>query len=223
MVLQGYGVWGAGVVERLRGMFAFAIYDEREGEAGPRRLVLARDRLGIKPLYYSATGEALVFASELRALRASGFVGRRLSPAAVAGYLMLGSVPGPLTIYQGVRALEPGTVATVEVADRLAAPAVRRYWTLPAGTSGPADPATAAPLVRAALEDAVRSHLVSDAPLGAFLSGGLDSSAVVALMRAAGAGTIRTCSMAFDEADHDEAPTPGRSPRRQGPSTSRAR
>ena len=205
MVLHGYAVWGPAVVERLRGMFAFAIYDEREGEAGPRRLVLARDRLGIKPLYYSATGEALVFASELRALRASGLVGQSLSPAAVAGYLMLGSVPGPLTIYEGVRALEPGTVATVPVADRLAAPAVRRYWTLPAGTSGPADPATAAPLVRAALEDAVRSHLVSDAPLGAFLSGGLDSSTVVALMRTAGAGTIRTCSMAFDEADHDES------------------
>jgi asparagine synthase (glutamine-hydrolysing) len=210
VVLQGYAVWGVAVVERLRGMFAFAIYDEREGEAGPRRLVLARDRLGIKPLYYSmtggaATGEALVFASELRALRASGLVGPSLSPAAVAGYLMLGSVPGPLTIYQAIRALEPGTVATVEVADRLAAPVVRRYWALPADTAGPADPATAAPLVRAALEDAVRSHLISDAPLGAFLSGGLDSSAVVTLMRAAGAGTIRTCSMAFAESDHDES------------------
>jgi asparagine synthase (glutamine-hydrolysing) len=118
---------------------------------------------------------------------------------------MLGSVPGPLTIYRDVRALEPGTVAVVEIADRLGAPAVRRYWTLPADTAGPGDPAAAAPLVRAALEDAVRSHLVSDAPLGAFLSGGLDSSAVVALMRAAGVGTIRTCSMAFAEADHDES------------------
>jgi asparagine synthase (glutamine-hydrolysing) len=202
VVLRGYLQWGADVVHRLDGMFALGLYDGR----GPRRLLLARDRLGIKPPHYAATGEAFVFASELRALQASGLVARRLSPAGLVGYLLLGSVPCPLTIYDGVQALEPGSTLTLEVGEAAPSPVARRYWTLPAGVEtqpGAGDPVER---VRGLLGDAVASHLVSDVPLGAFLSGGLDSSAVVALMRAATAGPIRTCSMVFEEARYSEAP-----------------
>jgi asparagine synthase (glutamine-hydrolysing) len=205
VILRGYEAWGPEVVRRLRGMFAFAIYDAREGP-GRRCLLLARDRLGIKPLYHAASPGRLVFASELGALRASGLVSRATSPAGLVGYLLFGAVPGPLTIHQDVRALPPASIATVPVSDGVPAPASRRYWTLPTDTDGPADPAAAARAVRAGLEDAVRCHLVSDAPLGAFLSGGLDSSAVVALARAGSPGPIRTCSMSFEETEYSEAP-----------------
>ncbi len=203
VILHGYEAWGPEVVQRLRGMFAFAIYDGREGA---RRLLLARDRLGIKPLYYAATDEAFLFASELKALRASGLVGRELSPAGVVGYLMLGSVPCPGTIYRDARALEPGSLLSLEVGARAPAPATRRYWRLPVGSEPARDDRDPVEAVRARLEDAVRSHLVSDVPLGAFLSGGLDSSAVVALMRRVTDGPIRTCSMVFEEAEYSEAP-----------------
>lgn len=196
-LLAGLRAWGEGLLPRLRGMFALALY-----EPGPGRLLLARDRLGVKPLYYAEAPAGLVFASELRALLASELVERALDPAALAAYLLLGAVPAPLTIYRGVRALEPGHLL------RLSTGAVEqaRYWELPRQECGPADPAEAAGLARALLADAVRSHLASDVPLGAFLSGGLDSSAVVALMRAATGGAIRTCALAFEEQAYSEAP-----------------
>jgi asparagine synthase (glutamine-hydrolysing) len=205
-LLQGYRVWGDHVVERLRGMFAFAILDmaprNREG-SNARRLLLARDRLGIKPLYYAATAEAFVFASELKALLASGLVSQELDPAALVAYLMLGAVPCPLTIYRDVRALEPGCTLSL-VMPR--SPLIQRYWDLPQDTVVAGDTAVTVDHVRALLEDAVRTQLVSDVPLGAFLSGGMDSSSVVALMRAATNGPIRTCSMRFEEAAYSEAP-----------------
>lgn len=215
VILCGYQAWGAEVVHRLRGMFAFAIYDERRAPPGTpgapsagqtRRLLLARDRLGIKPLYYALTPHAFVFASELKALRASGTVGRAVNPAGLVGYLMLGSVPCPLTIYQEIQALEPGCTLSLDVGVPGTAPAVRRYWTMPADTEEPSGVRDSVGQVRALLEDAVRSHLVSDVPLGAFLSGGLDSSAVVGLMRAVTNGPIRTCSMVFEEEAYSEAP-----------------
>ena len=206
VILHGYEVWGEGVVERLRGMFAFAIYDARQWPGGVQRLLLARDRLGIKPLYYSARPGSLVFASEVKALQASGLVSAGLSPAGVVGFLLLGSVPAPVTIYEGMHALEPGAMLRLEADWTTSRLNVRRYWAPPL----PGDPtgATRDPVgeVRALLEDAVRSHLVSDVPLGAFLSGGLDSSSVVALMREATTGPLRTCSMVFEEAGYSEAP-----------------
>jgi asparagine synthase (glutamine-hydrolysing) len=206
VILHGYETWGTEVVQRLRGMFAFAIYDAREYPGGPQRLFLARDRLGIKPLYYAALPEVFVFASELKALQASGVVSGKLSPAGLVGYLLLGSVPGPVTIYDGIQALEPGCVLRLDIGGSTTSlPHIQRYWSFPP----PAPPVT--PIrdpvgeVRVLLDDAVRSHLVSDVPLGAFLSGGLDSSAVVSLMRAAHNGPIRTCSMVFEEAEYSEA------------------
>ncbi|HYP39560.1 MAG TPA: asparagine synthase (glutamine-hydrolyzing) [Chloroflexia bacterium] len=202
VILHGYAVWGAGIVHKLRGMFAFAILD-RAADAQEGRLFIARDRLGIKPLYYAAISQAFVFASELKALLASGLMGREINPAGLAGYLMLGSVPNPLTIYRDARALEPGCTLTVEPGS---APTIRRYWSLPKGEAEQISTGEAVERVRALLEEAVRIRLVSDVPLGAFLSGGLDSSAVVALMRKATDGPIRTCSMVFEEAEYSEAP-----------------
>lgn len=202
VVLRGYLAWGDSVVERLRGMFAFAVLDQRPGH---RRLFLARDRLGIKPLYWALTADAFVAGSELREMFASGLVAREVDPAALVGYLLLGSVPNPLSIQAGVHALEPGCTLSVPLDDPAALGAPRRYWSLPTEVV-PLEPGEdAAERVRALLAEAVRIRLVSDVPIGAFLSGGLDSGAVVGLMRLAGPGTIRTCSMVFEEADFSEA------------------
>ncbi|MFV9504984.1 MAG: asparagine synthase (glutamine-hydrolyzing) [Oscillochloridaceae bacterium umkhey_bin13] len=205
VLLYGQRHWGEDLLSHVRGMFAFALYDRRP-QAGPAgQLLLARDRLGIKPLYYALTAEALVFASELKALLASGLVARELDPAALAAYLMLGAIPAPLTIYQQVRALEPGHLLRLDLASPTL-PQPQTYWQLPTTPAAPISEAAALEQVQALLTDAVRSHLVSDVPLGAFLSGGLDSSAVVALMRTATNGSIRTCAMAFEEQGFNEAP-----------------
>ena len=200
VILAGYLAWGVAVVTRLRGMFAFAIHDGRSG-----RLLLARDRLGVKPLVYAAGATGLVFASEVRALLASGLITAEIDPAGLTGYLLLGSVPSPGTARRAVRALPPATYAVIE-ADRPDQVTPVTYWQLPAGIGPPLPLTEAVELVQERLLDAVRVRLVSDVPLGAFLSGGLDSSSVVALMRAATDGVIRTCSMVFAEAAYSEEP-----------------
>jgi asparagine synthase (glutamine-hydrolysing) len=153
----------------------------------------------------------LLFASELKALRASGLIGAEIDPAALTGYLMLGAVPNPLTIYQGVKALPPASTLSWEQGQI----AVQSYWQLPTQVDEAVTPEQAVEIVRDQLLEAVRIRLVSDVPLGAFLSGGLDSSAIVALMRAADGGAvrgasangvIRTCSMTFAEEAYNEAP-----------------
>lgn len=224
VILRGYLEWGAGVVARLRGMFALAVYDGgrttndgrrttdgrvtqefvlRPSSFVVRRLLLARDPLGIKPLYYAVTPQGFVFASELKGLLASGLVTREIDPTAVVAYLMFGSVPNPRTIYGDVHSLEPGCMLSLEL-DSFETRCAR-YWHFPMGVvPNPAQP-DAVERTRALLEDAVRSHLVSDVPLGAFLSGGLDSSAVVALMRRVTNGAIRTCAMVFEESEYSEA------------------
>jgi asparagine synthase (glutamine-hydrolysing) len=165
---------GAGLAEHLRGMFGFAVYD-----ATRRRLVLARDRLGQKPLYYWERDGGLAFASEVRSLREFPGFRADIDPAAVAEYLRLGYVPDPLCIYRGVRKLPPGHVLVWE---RGGGPArVERYWT-PVRAEVAIGEADAVAELRRLLSDAVRSHLESEVPLGAFLSGGVDSSAVVAEM-----------------------------------------
>jgi len=201
VILRGYEAWGCDIVDRLRGMFAFAIHDLR---ATPQFL-LARDHMGIKPVYYAQTPTAFVFASELKSLLASGLVGKDISPAGLVGYLLTGSVPNPFTIYAEALALEPSSFlqATLPLHST---PQPTQYWSLPTGTSDVRSLNEAVEQTRALLEEAVRIRLVSDVPLGAFLSGGLDSSAVVALMRRATQGTIRTCSMIFEEAAYSEAP-----------------
>lgn len=203
VILRGYEAWGVQAVTRLRGMFALALLDLRPGAGG--RLLLARDPMGIKPLYYAQTEAGWLFASELKALQASGLVSAEISPASVSAYLLLGSVPNPLTIYRQVRSLEPATWLEIDL-ERPQTPRAVTYWRLPEEISPAGSHDEAVALIRERLLDAVRVRLVSDVPLGAFLSGGLDSSSVVMLMRAASDGPIRTCSMVFEEAEYSEAP-----------------
>ena len=201
VVLRAYRKWGVAAFGRLRGMFALAIWDQRR-----RRLLLARDALGIKPLYYYHANNRLIFASELRALLASGLAPRRLSSAGVDSYLACGSVESPLTIIDGVKQLLPGhylqvranDTAGVEISEVEFAAASRTAELL-------INRAEAVARLRAELEESVRLHLVSDVPLGVFLSGGMDSSALVALMSRVGERPPKTFSVVFDEPGFTEA------------------
>jgi len=195
VLLKGYGTDGAAAVEGWRGMFALGLW-----EPGRERLVLVRDRLGIKPLYYFHDGESFIFASEVRALLQTGLVPRRLSRAAVESYLAYGSVQQPLTIVEGVYEVLPGHLLTFEGGQVRSEP----YWE-PRATPAPGlEGAELAREVGGLLAEAVQLRLVSDVPVGVFLSGGIDSSAVVALMRRATAGEIRTFAVCFREQEFSE-------------------
>ena len=185
-----YEECGDAVAEQLRGMFAIAIWDERK-----RRLVVARDRLGVKPLYYAAAGDLLVFASELKSLIASGIVDPELDAEAVDAYLTLGYFPTPYTPIRGVRKLPPGHLLVVEDG----AVATRPYWTYPRIAPEPMSLDAAAQRVLAMLDESVAMRLMSDVPLGAMLSGGLDSSVIVALMRRHMDRPVTTFSVGFAE------------------------
>jgi asparagine synthase (glutamine-hydrolysing) len=201
VLLHGYRQWGEALLPRLRGMFAFALWDP-----AARRLLLARDRLGIKPLYLARVrrpgGDALLFASELRALLATGLVERRLDPTGLATVLWHGFPVGPGTLVRGVERLDAGVALTIDL-DGMRERR-RRYWTLPA--AAPIPVAQAREALAAELEVAVRMRLVADVPVGVFLSGGIDSSAVTALATRAGDAAIRTFNVSFDEARFDESP-----------------
>ena len=196
VVLRAYGKWGVNAFSKMRGMFALAIW-----EAKKETLVLARDPLGIKPLYYYRANNQLVFASELRALLASGLVPRRLSTAGVDSYLANGSVEAPLTIIDGVKQLLPGHYLQIAV-DELN----EVEFASPEPQQVQGSRADAVARLRAELEESVRLHLVSDVPLGVFLSGGIDSSALVALTSRITEQRPKTFSVVFDEPDFDEAP-----------------
>jgi asparagine synthase (glutamine-hydrolysing) len=185
---------GDALPERLRGKFAVAVWDDRR-----RRALLARDRLGVKPLYYAVADDLLVFASELKSLLASQLVPTALDHEAIDAYLTFGFFPGPRTPLAAVSKLEPGHRLVVDGGVR-----VGRYWDYPI----PAPDESlgldeAAALLESELEDAVRSRLMSDVPLGAMLSGGLDSSVVVALMARNMAEPVKTFSVGFEEAGDD--------------------
>ena len=182
----------------LRGMFAFAIWDEPRG-----RLTIARDRLGIKPVYYRRAGAGLLFGSELKTLTEIPGLDWTLDPAALARYLAFGYVPDPLTIYREASKLPPGH--SMEW-DRDGTLEIHRYWSPVRPIDGSLDMETAAREVRRLLEQAVRYRLVADVPLGAFLSGGLDSSAVVATMAREMDRPVRTFSIGFEEPEFNEAP-----------------
>lgn len=205
VILRGYEAWGERIVERLRGIFAFAIYDARSARGTPR-LLLARDQLGVKPLYYSTTSDSFYFASELNALIAGGRVRADLNSTGLVGYLLFGAVPNPLTIYRDIQALPPGHTLTLELTPTFRPPRLHQYWHLPDKIEPLTNGREVVAEIRALLTEAVKVQLVSDVPLGAFLSGGLDSSIVVALMRQATNGTLRTCSIVFAESDYSEAP-----------------
>jgi asparagine synthase (glutamine-hydrolysing) len=192
-----YEEHGDDLVQHLRGMFAFALWDARR-----RRLLLGRDRVGKKPLFYAATGGRIVFASEMAALLADTSLDTTLDPRAIDAYLAYQYIPHPLSIFSAVRKLSPASVLAFD-ADGAA---VERYWRLDfePKLSG-IDEAEAAEILREQLSDATRVRLMSEVPLGAFLSGGVDSSAVVALMAEHMSEPVKTFSITFGEADFDEA------------------
>ncbi len=190
-IVHAYEEWGEACVRELRGMFAFAIWDARDSgtatDAARRaKIFIARDRLGIKPLYYTVVDGAFLFASEVRALMASGRVAPNVSPDAVEGYLLFGSVVEPTTLVEGVYSLLPGHSLTFSADAPPAKPAPKAYWNfadaaLQADSPAPKDLREAATQLRPLLEETVRDHMISDVPLGVFLSSGLDSTALVAI------------------------------------------
>src|SRR5215470_5243197 len=188
---------GRACVSRLRGMFAFAILDERH-----RRLVLSRDRVGIKPLVYSWDGHRLLFASEIKGILEDRTITRDLDAEALGEYLTYHYIPAPRTIFTSVRKLPPASVLVLPLDG--GAPEITRYWRLGFTPDTRVTETEWIERLQAELADAVRSHMVSDVPIGAFLSGGVDSSTVVAFMAEASPTPIRTFSIGFDEADFDE-------------------
>jgi asparagine synthase (glutamine-hydrolysing) len=198
-VLHCYLDAGPEGVRRLRGMFAFAIHDRRQG-----RVLLARDRLGIKPLYYTEVGGALYAASEPKSLLAVPGVDTALDPVALDQYLSLLYVPAPRSIFRAIHKLPP---AHLLIKEDGRPPRLERYWRLDTRPAAPRPEDEVVEELRARFEDAVRCHLIADVPLGVFLSGGLDSTAMVAAAARAG-GTVRTFSLGFPEAyrDFDERP-----------------
>lgn len=203
VIVNGWHAWGAKVLSRLRGMFALAIWDRRAG-----RLIVARDRLGKKPLYYAATGQEFVFGSEIKAVLAWPGMRREADLSAIDRYLTFGYVPAPQTAFLGIRKLPAAHYLVVEADTdgRLAEPELIRYWRLPeprpVGRDRPLDELRHE--LVAQLEEAVRLRLISDVPLGAFLSGGVDSSAVVAMMARVGGGPVKTFSIGFSAKAYDE-------------------
>src|SRR5580698_2822387 len=197
VILAAYRVWGESCLTRLGGMFAFGLWD-----APRKRLLLARDPMGIKPLYYHQSAQTFIFASEVRTLLGTGLVPRKTDPVGVLSYLAFGSVCEPWTIVEGVRAVPPGRMITVE--NGLVN--CREYWSPLRSSSGASEVSgngTAAAQLPAILRNAVLSQLVSDVPVGVFLSGGIDSSALVAVLSHNGV-RANTFSLVFEEKEFDE-------------------
>jgi asparagine synthase (glutamine-hydrolysing) len=197
VILALYAKEGPACLQRFRGMFAMAIWDRQE-----RTLFLARDRMGIKPLYVWRFPGGIAFASEVKAIKALPGGPREVNPEAVVQYLMWGSVPEPLTIVKGVDCLPPATWAMWKDGNWRQ----EVYWDFPSGPPLYKTREEAIEALRPVLKEAVRLRCISDAPLGAFLSGGVDSSSVVSLMREAGQQDIRTFSISFPQTDFDEGP-----------------
>ncbi|MGE5645468.1 MAG: asparagine synthase (glutamine-hydrolyzing) [Acidobacteriota bacterium] len=189
---------GADGLARLRGMFAFAIWD-----AARRKLFLARDRFGKKPLYYAALPEGLYFGSELKCLRAAG-VAADLDEEALRQYFQLGYVPDPLSVFRAIRKLPPGCWLTYDAAGNIRE---GRYWSPPVAAAAPApglSETAAREKLRETFDEAVRMRMIADVPLGAFLSGGIDSSCVVASMALQSREPVRTFSIGFEESRFNE-------------------
>jgi asparagine synthase (glutamine-hydrolysing) len=210
ILVHAWEEWGEDALNELRGMFAFALLDLRERYATAPILFLARDPLGIKPLYYTQTPDGFAFASEVRALLASGLAAKQISQDALTAYLLFGSVSEPVTLLEGVFSLPPGHRMLLYVPDRRRTPRARPWWDpshSPAArdTRKPRDLSSAAKGLRPLLEDAVRAHLIADVPVGLFLSSGLDSGAIAALAARAQVGiksfTLTFPGTAFDEAE----------------------
>jgi len=210
VLVHGWEEWGEDLLEELRGMFAFALLDLRQHFATVPLLFLARDPLGIKPLYYAQAEKGFVFASELRALLASGAISRRISPDALTSYLLFGSVSEPMTLVDGVFSLPPGHRLLLHIPERRRVPRARPWWD-PMQSSAARDPrrprefAPVSARLRTLLEDAVRAHLIADVPVGLFLSSGLDSTAIAALAGRAQRG-IQSFTLTFPDTPFNEGP-----------------
>lgn len=208
-LLAGFDAWGIrGTVERAVGMFALAVFDRKE-----RRLTLARDRLGEKPLYYGWQGRnghaSFLFGSELKALKAHPSFDAAIDRSALALLMRHNYVPAPRSIYEGVRKLPPGTLLCVSLAER--EPTITQYWSLPSvvtqGLRSPFDGSAeeAVDALENVLKQSVRQQMIADVPLGAFLSGGIDSSTIVALMQAQSIRPVKTFTIGFNEEGYNEA------------------
>jgi asparagine synthase (glutamine-hydrolysing) len=227
VIVHAYEEWGEDFVNRLRGMFSFAVIELPEGRDGRvARLYLARDRMGIKPLYYAKIDGAFLFASEVRALLASRCIPPHLSVEALASYLLFGSVGEPTTLVEGVFSLPPGHCVTILADDPVQVPEPKPYWDISRAREKPFEtrlaPQTSpvsgvypAVRVRSLLEDAVRSHLIADVPVGVFLSSGIDSTAIAALATVAQRG-IHTFTVAFPDTEFSEAGIARRTAERLG-------
>ena len=199
VIVHAWEEWGAACVERFRGMFAFALWDEAK-----EILFLARDRLGIKPLYYMVVqGGTIVFGSELKALALYPDFARDVDSQAVEDYFAYGYVPDPKTIYRGVAKLAPGCSLTYRRGEPMADP--HAYWDVSFESKRNVDEADACEELVDLLREAVEIRMIADVPLGAFLSGGTDSSSVVAMMSRLSPNPVDTCSIGFRQSDYDES------------------
>ncbi len=199
VIVHAWEAWGEACVKRLRGMFAFAIWDRNR-----QTLFMARDRLGVKPLFYALLDDGwLLFGSELKSVLAHGGLKRDIDPRAIEEYFALGYVAEPRTIFRQARKLSPGHLLTWKRGE--SEPAPRPYWDVNFTLGNPIGVEEACEELRRRLRESVKLRLISEVPLGAFLSGGVDSSAVVATMAGLSADPVRTCSIAFDDPQFDEA------------------
>lgn len=194
-IIHLYEEYGEDCFERLRGMFALALWDQRK-----QQLVLARDRIGIKPLFYGVGKDGIAFGSELKCVRESGVVVTEIDGTAIADLFTYFYIPGPKTIYRNVFSLEPGHCLVVGKNGARKS----KYWDLTGATLDSLTESQCEEHLLGLLNDCVQSHLLSDVPLGAFLSGGVDSGAVVALMSQKVDGRVQTCSIGFDEEEYNE-------------------
>jgi len=195
VILHAYARFGDAFTSKLNGMYAFALWDGRR-----RRLLAGRDRLGIKPLYYINDGTRFAFASEAKSLLELPGMGRRVHAPALSAYLELGYVPAPLSMFEGIRKVPVATVMEVQGREVTS----RRYWSIPHALDEDASESEWSDRVRARLEESVRMQMVSDVPIGAFLSGGIDSSAVLAFMARHSSAPVRTYSIGFTGSAADQ-------------------
>ena len=202
VMLEGYRKWGLELLDQMNGMFAFALWD-----AEAKKLVLARDRLGIKPLYYAFDGQQLIFASQIRSILASGLVKAKLNKAVLEDYLVYQTVHEPETLVKGIKMLPAGHVAVYEKGKL----SIESWWEIDKPQNAPfregeISEESTRKAVKETLTKAVERRLIADVPLGAFLSGGIDSSAMVGLMASVSEKPVETFSVVFEEKEFDESP-----------------
>ncbi len=210
ILVHGWEEWGEDLLHELRGMFAFALLDLRNHFATVPLLFLARDPLGIKPLYYAQTPDGFCFASEVRAMLASGSIPRKLSLDALTSYLLFGSVSEPVTLIETIFSVPAGHRLLLHLPDRRRTPRARPWWDptrspFALDPQRPRDFGAAAEKLSKLLDDSVRAHLIADVPVGLFLSSGLDSSAIAALAARAQKG-IQSFTLSFPDTPYNEAP-----------------